>query len=38
MADAASGELESSDRVCEIMDAPATFDSEVWKHFGFPLS
>lgn len=27
-----------SDRVCEIVDAPVSFQRDVWKHCGFPLS
>lgn len=24
-----------SDKVCELADAPASFNSEAWRHFGF---
>lgn len=34
-ADAASGEGDLSDKVCETADDPATFKYDVWKHFGF---
>lgn len=35
--DAASGDGELSDTVCEIVDASASFKSDVLKHFGFPV-
>lgn len=36
MADA-SGQGEASDEVCEIVDVPAGFISDVWQRFGFHL-
>lgn len=38
MADAASDEAEPSDKVCKTWDAPASFETDGWKHFGFPAS
>lgn len=35
MADARSGEGEESEEVCEIVDVPAGFISDVWQRFGF---
>lgn len=32
-----SEEGEVSDKVCESADAPASFSSEAWRHFGFLL-
>lgn len=32
-----SGEGQASGEVCEIVDVPAGFISDVWKHFGFHL-
>lgn len=29
---------EPSDKVCEIVDAPASFKCGVWNHFGLPIS
>lgn len=33
----ASGDGELSDRACDIADPPASFKSDWWKHFGFPV-
>lgn len=35
LAEAASGEGEPRDGVCEIADSPASFESDPWKHFWF---
>lgn len=35
VADAASGHLEPSDKICEIAEAPAKFESAMLKHFAF---
>lgn len=36
--DEASGKVEENDKQWEIGDAPASFKSGVWNHFGFPVS
>lgn len=38
VADGASGKGEPSVKVCEIAAAPASFRSDAWKRFGFPVS
>lgn len=38
VADAANGEGEPRDKVCETADASASFTSEAWKYFDFIVS